>query len=56
MEGSESDVSAFMLFATSVSSPGGEPSMKEETIEVDILGVTDILRLARRRNRTSTEM
>lgn len=26
-----------MLLTTSVSSPGGEPSMKEETIAVDIV-------------------
>ena len=39
-------MSAFILFATSVSSPGGEPSMKEETMAVDILDVTGILRLA----------
>ncbi|MBA7489971.1 hypothetical protein ES702_00505 [subsurface metagenome] len=36
-----------MLFATSVSSPGGEPSMKEETMAVDILDVVGVLRLAR---------
>lgn len=38
MEGSESAVSAFILFVTSVSSPGGEPSMKEETMAVDMAG------------------
>lgn len=39
MEGSEPLVNAFMLFVTSVSSPGGEPSIKEETIAVDMAGV-----------------
>lgn len=39
MEGSESAISAFILFETSVSSPGGDPSMKEETIAADMVGV-----------------
>lgn len=33
--GSESLVKAFMPFTTSLSSPGGAPSMKEDAIEVE---------------------
>lgn len=42
IEGSESAVNAFILFTTSLSSPGGEPSMKDETMDVDIANALGI--------------
>lgn len=40
MDGSESDVSAFMDATTSVTSPGGEPSIKLDTISAEDMFAT----------------